>query len=148
MPEPIAVIEFPGVADAALLPAPVPEARPYEDGLASGVLRLQACGGCGRLRFPVAPVCPYCNSEETAWQSVSGRGRVHTWARYHRAFVPAFERLVPYVVVLVALDGGPLLPGRLASDAEPAAGMTVRMVVERWPGGRCVPAFVPAEPAR
>ncbi len=140
--ERLPIVDFPAAADAALLPARLPEAEPYEKGLAGGRLRLQACAACARLRFPIAPVCPYCGGEAAGWRSLTGRGSVLAWVRYHRAYVPAFEPLVPYSVLTVQLDEGPRLFGRLADQAIPRAGLRVRTIVERWPAGRHVPAFV------
>ncbi len=141
--EPLAIVDFRAAAAGdALLPALVPEARPHEAGLAEGVLRLQACSRCRRVRFPIAPVCPYCGGEVAEWRPLTGLGRVHSWARYHRAYVPAFEPLVPYSVLDVELDEGPRLFGRLADRSAPRTGLRVRAIVERWPGGRFVPAFV------
>jgi uncharacterized OB-fold protein len=72
---------------------------------------------------------------------------VHSWIRYHRGYLPEFEPLMPYHVLCVALDGGPRMFGRLADDAaDPWIGMPVQAIVERFPGGECVPAFVPAAP--
>lgn len=145
LPDLLAIVDFPAAADPGLLPAPIPEAGPYEEGLAQGRLRLQACSACDRLRFPIAPVCPYCGGEEAEWRSLTGLGRVLAWVRYHRAYVPAFEPLVPYSVLTVGLDEGPRLFGRLADQSSPRAGLRVRTVIERWPEGRHVPAFVGAE---
>ncbi len=137
-------VAFPGTGSGGeLLPAVTADTAPFYDGLAAGELRLQECAGCGRLRFPIAPVCPWCGVAEHRWQAVPGSGRVHSWVRYQRAFVPAFADLVPYVVVTVALDAGPRMTGRLIGATEPAIGMAVDAVIERWPDGAGVLAFVP-----
>jgi uncharacterized OB-fold protein len=145
LPERLAVLDFPGAAaDARLVPVPTADVAPFEAGLADRVLRLQACTGCGRVRFPVAPVCPYCAGGDAEWREVDGRGRVHSWVRYHRAFVPEFEPLVPYSVLCVELDAGVRLFGRFAAQATPGLGQRVQAAAERWPEGRFVLAFAPA----
>lgn len=145
LPEPLPVIQFPGpAADARLLPVPTADVAPFEAGLADRALRLQACTACGRIRFPVAPVCPYCAGSGAEWREVDGRGRVHSWVRYQRAFAPEFGPLVPYSVLCVQLDAGVRLFGRFAAEATPELGQRVRAAAERWPEGRFVLAFAPA----
>jgi uncharacterized OB-fold protein len=139
---------FPGSGDPAyLLPVPTRETRPFFDALAGGTLALQRCAACSRFRYPVGPVCPYCGGASFPWQPVSGRGSVHSWIRYHKCYVPELESQMPYVVLSVQLDEGPRIFGRLAdTDVEPEVGMPVRAIVERWPGGQCVHAFVARAP--
>ena len=139
---------FPGAGDPGeLLPVRTRELAPFLDALADRRLMLQACDECDRLRYPVAPVCPYCGSRGWDWRESSGAGTVHSWVRYRRGYLPQFEPLMPYVVLCVALEEGPRMFGRLA--AEPAApdpwiGMPVRAIVERGDGGECVVAFADA----
>ena len=145
---PLAVRAFPGAGDPAhLLPPPSRDVAPFWDGLRERRLMLQRCTGCRRARYPVAPVCPYCAGRTFDWQRLSGRGTVHSWIRYHRAYLPEFEPLMPYHVLCVALEEGPRMFGRLVdAAADPWIGMPVQAIVERFPGGECVPAFVAAAP--
>jgi uncharacterized OB-fold protein len=134
---------WPGSGDPAeLLPPRTRQNAPFFDALAAGELRLQACGACDRVRWPIAPVCPHCGVRAFAWRTLSGAGRVHSWVRFRRSYLPQFEPLMPYDVLCVALVEGPRIFGRLAEPAEPWMGMPVRTVVERLPGGECLPAFV------
>ncbi|HEY1854224.1 MAG TPA: OB-fold domain-containing protein [Solirubrobacterales bacterium] len=138
--------DFPGTGiGAELLPLPSADTAPFYQALAAGELRLQRCAECGRLRYPIAPVCPWCAAPDFEWDPAPTGGEVHAWVRYHRAFVPAFAGIVPYVVVSVALERGPRLVGRLLSAAEPATAMPVEAVLEQWADGSRVPAFVPRE---
>jgi uncharacterized OB-fold protein len=139
------VRDFPGAGDPGhLLPPRTVQNAPFFDALGEGRLVLQRCDGCSRLRQPVGPVCPYCGGEAFDWQALSGNGTVHSWVRYQRSYLPEFEPLMPYVVLSVALEEGPRIFGRLAAEADPYAGMPVAAIVERWPGGQCVHAFVPS----
>jgi uncharacterized protein len=117
------------------------DSRPFYDALARGTLLLQRCGQCQRFRHPPAPVCPYCASAQSRWAAASGKGTVHSFTKYHRSFLPAFEALIPYSVVNVQLAEGPRLIGRLVSKDQPSIGADVEMVVERWADDLCVPAF-------
>ena len=93
--------------------APLPEVddltRPFWEGTAAGELRMQACGACGRLRFPPRPMCPFCQSLDVEWRVMSGRGTVWSYVVPHPPVLPAFEPLAPYNVVVVALDEDPTL---------------------------------------
>lgn len=66
-----------------------------------------------------------------------------SWVRYHRSYLPQFERLVPYFVVCAQLEEGPRIFGRLADpSAEPHMDMTVSAIIEVWEDGGHALAFV------
>ena len=65
---------------------------------------LQACAGCGRLRYPPTTACPWCMSRESTWKKVEGKGAVHSYTEVHHAIQPAFRGTTPYMVLLVDLD--------------------------------------------
>lgn len=138
------IVAFPGsVGGDRLLPTRFVELQEFETSLADGILKLQACARCNRLRYPIAPVCPYCHSAVAAWHELSGHGSVHSWIRYYRTYAQEFEALTPYVVLTVQLDEGPRVYGRFVSSTEPRAGLRVIAIVELWPSARYVLAFVP-----
>lgn len=142
-PEPLEIRAFPGGGDPALLlPARTLQNAPFFEALTQGVLSVQACDACGRGRWPIAPVCPYCRGRAFAWRALSGAGTVHSWVSYRRAYLPEFEPLMPYDVLCVSLERGPRIFGRLAEGGGPHIGMAVQAIVERFGGGECVPAFV------
>jgi len=142
--------DFPGAGDpTALLPPRHRENAAHRDALGEGRLVLQACDDCGRLRYPIAPVCPYCRGRGASWRECGGDGTVHSWARHRRGYLPEFEPLMPYDVVCVALAEGPRMIGRLAAapggaGGDPWIGMPVRAIVERFAGGGHAVAFVAA----
>src|SRR3954447_2592247 len=65
---------------------------------------LQACAGCGRLRYPPTTACPWCMTRESTWKKVEGKGAVHSYTEVHHAIQPAFRAKTPYMVLLVDLD--------------------------------------------
>jgi uncharacterized OB-fold protein len=135
---------------ADLLPEVTADTAPFYSGLDEGRLMLQECAACGRVRYPIAPVCPFCRADAHRWRTVDGRGVVHSWVRYHRSFVSAFETLVPYVVLTVQLDEGPRLFGRLVgAEADTVnIGDRAKAVVELSESGRGVLAFTPTAKAQ
>ena len=52
---------------------------------------LQACAGCGRLRYPPTTACPWCATLESTWKQVEGKGAVHSYTEVHHAIQPAFR---------------------------------------------------------
>jgi uncharacterized protein len=79
-------------------------ARGFWEGARAGELRIPRCAACARWVWYPAVTCPDCGGTEHPWTAVSGRGRIFTWVRVHRAFLPGYGPRVPYVTALVELD--------------------------------------------
>jgi len=105
-------------------------------------MELPYCPDCSRAVYPPAPCCPHCLRFELPWRALSGRGRILSWTRFHRTYLPAYP--APYTVIAVALDEGAVMISNL-SGTEPAPGAwighRVRMCYEPA-GGRLLPRFV------
>jgi uncharacterized protein len=114
------------------LPRLTADNRPFWEATKRRELRLQRCNGCGRFRYPPAPVCPECLSEDAEWTRVSGRGTVSTFVVFHKIYFPSFARDVPYNVVQVELDEGPRLTANLVDVANEQirVGMSVEVVFD------------------
>lgn len=89
-------------------------------GAARGELLVQACGACGRWRFPPRPMCPTCRSLEVRWDVASGRATIWSFVVPHPPLLPAYAALAPYNVIVVALDEDPTIRmvGNLLEHAE------------------------------
>ncbi len=125
------------------LPRPSPESAPFWEACHNGELRLQRCRTCGRFWFPPGVFCPECWSTEWAWERTGGRGKIHSFVIYRRAYHPAFPP--PYVVAVVELTEGPRLPTRL-TDVEPdrvRVGQPVEVVFAPVAGEVRLPLFRP-----
>lgn len=81
--------------------------RPFWEAARKGELRMQQCGRCSHVRYPINPVCPRCLSAEQQWVRLSGRGRVFSTIVFHQVYHPGFADAVPYNVSLIQLDEGP-----------------------------------------
>jgi uncharacterized protein len=72
-----------------------------------GELRLQRCGVCSHLAWPVVRRCEACGEQSFTWERLSGRGKVVSWTTfqqdYYRGLLP-----VPYDTILVELEEGAL----------------------------------------
>jgi uncharacterized OB-fold protein len=111
----------PGTEDF-LAPLVDGESAGFWEGTAQGELRLQACGGCGALRFPPRVMCPHCQSTRRQWVPVSGRGTIWSFVVAHPPLLPAYAPFAPYPVITVTLDEDPALRmvGNLVSGPEGA----------------------------
>ncbi|MCC0097552.1 MULTISPECIES: Zn-ribbon domain-containing OB-fold protein [Streptomyces] len=110
----------PASADELLLPVPDEDGAPFWEYAARGELRVQACTACGRLRFPPRPCCPHCQSFDSEWRLMSGRGRIWSYVRPHPPLLPAYAAQAPYNVILVELADAPRirLAGNLVTSAD------------------------------
>lgn len=90
---------------------PMPELNelntPFWEAANKGQLKMQKCGGCGHIRYPISHLCPECLSEEYDWQQLSGRGTVFSSVVFHQVYHAAFKEEVPYNVSLIQLEEGP-----------------------------------------
>jgi len=89
------------------LPWPNPDTKTFWDGCRQHELQFQKCFPCGHVRWPASIICPMCYSKETEWIKASGKGTVYTYAVYHQAFHPSFEKDIPYVTAIIKLAEGP-----------------------------------------
>ncbi|HEY1831167.1 MAG TPA: OB-fold domain-containing protein [Acidimicrobiales bacterium] len=92
-----------------LVPPADEETEGFWEGTAAGELRMQACGSCGRLRFPPRVMCPHCQSTVRRWVAVSGRGTIWSYVVPHPPLLPAYSPFAPFPVVTVTLEEDPTL---------------------------------------
>ncbi|GAB3301288.1 Zn-ribbon domain-containing OB-fold protein [Parasphingorhabdus pacifica] len=108
----------------------------YREGLASGELRFQRCGGCDNAIFYPRVLCPGCGSEDLRWQRSSGVGTVYATTNVR-------ARTGVRNVVLVDLDEGFRMMSRV-EDVEPdhvSIGLRVRFAVTDDEGGTPIAVF-------
>jgi len=93
-------------APARPLPSPTDITRPYWEGAAQGILRLQRCSACGIFQFYPRGFCNACLSDAIEWVASEGKGTIYSFTVNHRGPSPYFKGRTPYVVALVDLDEG------------------------------------------
>jgi hypothetical protein len=131
-------------------PLPVPDewSAPYWAAAARHVLTVARCGQCATLTLPPDVVCTACGSTDPAYQfvAVSGHAAVRSWTVVRQAFLPGFDRDLPFVLVDVELveQADLRLIGRLLDgvEAELRIGAQVRVAYEHLTAEISVPAFV------
>jgi uncharacterized protein len=99
----------PAGTEGFLVPLGDEETDGFWEGTAAGELRLQACGACGRLRFPPRVMCPHCQSTDRRWQAVSGKGTIWSFVVPHPPLLAAYSPFAPFPVITVTLDEDPAL---------------------------------------
>jgi uncharacterized OB-fold protein len=95
------------------------------------------------LRHYPQPMCPTCHSRDFDWAPVSGRGTIYSFAVAHRAFHPAWQAYVPYVIATIELDEGVRMVCDLL-DVDPASvriGQRVEAFFAELPGQGFMPRF-------
>ncbi|TGA92619.1 OB-fold domain-containing protein [Streptomyces sp. MZ04] len=85
------------------------DGAPFWQYAAQGELRIQACAnpGCKELRFPPRPCCPHCQSFDSEWRKMTGRGRIWSYVRPHPPLLPAYAEQAPYNAIIVELADAP-----------------------------------------
>lgn len=83
-----------------------PLVAPFFAAAAHDELRITRCAACDRYVWYPTAQCGACGGP-LEWASVSGAGTLFTWVVVQRAFLPAFEAMVPFVTALIALDADP-----------------------------------------
>ncbi|MFI7099906.1 Zn-ribbon domain-containing OB-fold protein [Streptomyces sp. NPDC050161] len=141
--------------------------RTYWDAAGEGRLLLRRCraDGCGAAHHYPREFCPYCWSEDVAWQPACGRATLYTWSVVHRNDLPPFGGRTPYVAAVVDLAEGPRMMTEVvdcaADDLRIGMPLTVHFRTEdgggdgpatdpgaeAGGGGWAVPVFRPAEGA-
>jgi uncharacterized OB-fold protein len=99
----------PSGTEGFLVPLGDEETDGFWEGTAAGELRMQACGECGRFRFPPRVMCPHCQSTQRQWRRVSGRGAIWSFVVPHPPLLPAYSPFAPFPVIAVTLDEDPTL---------------------------------------
>lgn len=133
------------------LPRIRPETAPFWEGCKNRELRVQRCSSCGAYRFPPQVMCRHCNSIESHWEKVGGKGTVYSFtipSRTSPGELPAKGFEYPFAVVLVELAdaGGVRIPGNLVDCPleEIKIGMQVEVLFDDVTDTVTLPKFRPA----
>jgi uncharacterized OB-fold protein len=105
-----------------------PEDLPFFDGLDRGEVCVPWCVQCDDHVWPPRTRCVVCYREVQEWRTLPGTGEIYSFSVVHRG-EGAFAKRPPYVVALVALDGGPTIIANVVTDdlSQVAVGQRVRL---------------------
>ena len=83
------------------------------------------------------------------WIEASGRATIHTFTVIHRPFLPSWADDVPYNVVVVELEEGPLMFTNVTcANEQLEVGMPVEVTFLDMPGKGTLPQFRPTTDSR
>jgi len=130
-------------------PAPDADTEPFWQATADGHLEMCRCQSCGLWLMPPLERCRKCGGA-TAFEPVSGEGRLYSFIVQHHPAISGYLTDLPYAVGLVELDEQPglRLPTRIvgAEVSDLVCEMRMQVRFEKLPGGEfTVPVFAPVE---
>ncbi len=129
------------MAETRRIPAPAVnvESQPFWDAAAGGRFLIKRCGACGEAHWYPRAICPFCFSEDTAWEESPGEGVIYTFSVMRR------NTPVPYAIGYVTLDEGvSLLTNFVECDLDALAiGQRVKVKWTPTEGGPPVFTFAP-----
>jgi uncharacterized OB-fold protein len=128
-------------------PRPSVTTAAYWEGCRNQQLLLQRCKHCDHLQFYPRSICTSCMCDEMEMVPASGRGKIRTYTVIRHPVSPAYADEVPYAIVLIELDEGPVMMSVLCNtDLESVrTGMAVEVVFEQWTDEITIPKFQPAQ---
>jgi uncharacterized OB-fold protein len=121
-----------------------PIMRPFWDGAREGRLMQQREPATGTVHWPPKPMY-WKGGNRLEWFQASGRGTIFSYVVGYEPFLPAFQHLLPLVMVLVQLAERPRLVGYMVrcKPEEMSFGMKVRVVFERLTDRVTLPVWEP-----
>lgn len=123
-----------------------PLLAPYWAGAREHKFLLRQCQSCGEYQWPPRPMCPRCFGTDFTWAEGDGQGSVYTYTVVQRAFHPAFQELLPYILAVVEVMPDIRMLGNLvhAQPEEVRVGMKVRVEFLDLPEGTTLINWRPA----
>lgn len=120
-----------------------PIMRPFWDGARDRTLMLQRDRRTGTMHWPPKPL--YWNGGELEWFAASGKGTIYTYVVGYEPFLPAFQRMLPHIMVVVATQEGPRIVGHMVSckPEEMSFGMNVRVAFKDLTDRVTLPVWEP-----
>jgi len=117
--------------------------RPFWDGAREGKLVLQRDRETGAVHWPPKP--KYWKGGRLEYFAASGRGTIYTYVVGLEPFLPAFQHLLPHIMVVVQLAEGPRIVGHMVrcTPEEMRFGMPVRVVFKRLTERVTLPVWEP-----
>jgi uncharacterized OB-fold protein len=93
-------------AYAKPLPKPTALSLPFWQAARQQQIKVQRCNKCGHTQHPPRPLCGECWSDDLAWITCKGRGKVFSYTICRWPTIAAFKDDAPYVIAIVELVEG------------------------------------------
>ncbi len=110
-----------------------------------GILPIQRCKDCSKLRHPPRPMCDACGSLSFHHVAASGKGTLHSFTIIRYPQFPGYD--FPIIAALVDLEEGERIVSNVF-ECEPedvSIGMKLEMFIHEDPDGFKMPVFRPAK---
>lgn len=93
------------MSDKPKLPAPVtnPETAHFWESAKQGKLLIKRCTACKEPHYFPRSICPFCFSDQTAWEESKGEGVIYSYSLMRKSPTG------PFAIGYVTLDEGPSL---------------------------------------
>ncbi len=131
-------------------PVPIPQQESdfYWEKCKEHELWLRHCKTCDKAYFYPRDICPLCFSRDTDWIQASGKGTLYTFGLVHQIPRPTYTGPLPFVIAMVELEEGPIMPTNIVDvDATPEAlkvGMSVEVTFDDITESISLPVFKPS----
>ena len=129
------------------IPIPQPESDFYWEKCKKHELWLRYCKRCEKAYFYPRDLCPACFGRETGWIQATGKGTIYTYGIVHQIPRPNYSGPLPFVIAMVQLEEGPIMPTNLVDvEPEPTAinvGMPVEVTFDDITENISLPKFKP-----
>ncbi len=121
--------------------------KSFWEGCRRHELLVKKCSKCGAIRFFPDLMCRQCHSFEYECIKASGKGQIWSFTTTHHAFRPGLKEHVPYTLIQVKLEEGPVLYSNIV-DCKPEnieCDMPVEVVFEDITEEVTLPKFRPTK---
>ncbi len=121
-----------------------PVMAPFWNGCRGGKLILQRDRETGQVHWPPKPA--YWKRGRLEYFDASGRGRVYTYVVGYEPFLPAFQDMLPHIMVVVQLEESVRIVGHMVhcTPEQMRFEMPVRVAYKRLTERITLPVWEPA----
>jgi uncharacterized OB-fold protein len=102
----------------------------FNSALMDGLIAISVCATCRTQQAIPSASCFHCGGTDLEVRRHNGAGVIFSWVVCHYAFEPAWQSEVPYIVVLVNIEGGGRVYGRLSKSIASAITLRAGLPVE------------------
>ena len=119
--------------------------KPFWDAAKRHELMAYKCQHCGAF-YSLVIDCVKCSAPRMAWVKVSGKGKIYTYAVYHRVYSPMWKDDIPYNAAWVELEEGPIMMCNIVGvkNEDLHVGMPVEVTYDDITEEVTLPKFKPA----
>ncbi len=129
--------------DSENRPRSSPDTEAYWQAAREGRLLFQRCRSCGEPVFHPRPACPYCLSDDLAWEQSEGKGEIYSFTTQYVPLHQSGQAFEPRNLGIVNLDEGFHMFAEITAgpEADLRIGQKVKVWFDDRGGGVALPKF-------